>query len=185
MRNIVITALLICLAAGVASCGSKDKQETDEARAPKAEVFDNAKGPQQEDMTNTYDLKVGGKAYQVTVHRVSDTEKPALKDDFGDEFFDNRISVTIQRDEETIVQRDFSLESFESYIPAKHKGKVVLQGMAPDEGRSTQQGIVFGVSVGMPGSDEGEVLLALTLVPGSDKIDIRKDDAPEFYGHIE
>ncbi|MBP3227691.1 MAG: DUF4738 domain-containing protein [Bacteroidaceae bacterium] len=166
-----------------ASCGGKDEKNTEaQDQAPKAAVIADTKGAAKEDVTNEYTLKLGNRDYDITVHSFSDEEGGTFKDDFGDEFYGNRVSIRILRDGEVLAEREFSLESFDSYIPSKYKGKVVLQGIAPDEQKSTAAGIVFGVSIGDAGTDESRVALILTIVPGSGNIDIRKDDTPDSTG---
>lgn len=180
--NIYLFAAFLGTAMMLTACGGKADEKNEQTEAPRAAVLEDQQGAQKEDVTNTYDVKAGDRTYKVTVRRYSDTEKPALKDEFGDEFYDNRIAITIKRDTATVAEREFSLESFESYIPGKYKGKVILQGIAPDEQRSSAAGIVFGVTIGQAGTDEGQVLLVLTMVPGSGNIDIRKDDTPDSIG---
>ncbi|MBR1838925.1 MAG: DUF4738 domain-containing protein [Bacteroidaceae bacterium] len=178
----LIALLMLSATMTLSSCGSKTEEKTETPAAPRAAVIEDSEEALKEDISNTYDVKAGEKTYKVTIRRYSDTEKPSFKDEFGDEFYDNRVVVTIQRDTTTLAHREFSLESFESYIPAKYKGKVILQGIAPDEQRCTPNGIVFGVTIGEAGSDEGQVLLMLTIVPGSGDVDIRKDDTPDNIG---
>ncbi len=182
MKHYTLLIALIVTTTLFAACGGKGEDKNEKPEAPRAAVIEDTQGAQVEDVTTPYELKIGGNNYTVNVHRYSDTEKPAFKDEFGDEFYDNRIGITVRRDTTTLVQREFSLESFESYIPGKLKGKVTLQGIAPDEEKSTAQGIVFGVTIGDAGSDEGKVFLVLTIVPGSGDIDIRKDDTPDTTG---
>lgn len=179
----IIPAVLMALTLAVFNaCGSKDAAKNETLKAPRAAVIEDSKAAVKEDVTNTYDLKIGDRTYNVAIHRYSDTARETFKDEFGDEFYDNRVAITIRRDTLTVANREFSLESFDSYIPAKYKGKVILQGIACDEQKSTASGIVFGVSIGEAGTDEMRVALMLTIVPGSGDIDIRRDDTPDTIG---
>ncbi len=183
MRNSLLFTMLSLVAMSMlTACGTKEEKKTESAEAPRAAVIENSQEAQKEDVTNTYDLAIDEKTYHVVVHRYSDTEKPVFTDDFGDEFYDNQVEITVKRDTATLINRVFSLESFESYIPSKYKDKVILQGIAPDEQNSTANGIVFGVTIGPAGSEDGQVLLVITMVPGSGAIDIRKDDTPDNIG---
>ncbi len=185
-NKILLSFFIVASSTFVLGCTNKPAEEATNINEQDTTSAKLPSGPQKEELTTDYDIKAGKQNYKVTIHRFSDTQKPAIVDEFGDQFYDNRVQITICRDTVTISQHEFSLESFESYIPNKYKGKVMLQGIAPDPSRSTANGIVFGVAIGEPGSEEGDlVTLLLTVVPDNGKIDIRKDDNPEFEGHIE
>jgi len=177
-----IPAVLMGVAVTFNACGGKDREKNENPEAPRAAVIEDSKAAVKEDVTNTYDLKIGERTYHVVIHRFSDTGRGTFKDDFGDEFYDNRVAITIRRDTVKVAEREFSLESFASYIPAKQKDKVILQGIACDEQKSTASGIVFGVSIGEAGTDEMSVPLVLTIVPNSGDIDIRRDETPDTTG---
>lgn len=119
------------------------------------------------------DVKWLNAFYTVTTNRMAADSLPMLQDEIGQQYFDNRVVVTIQRSDSTVVfKKSFTKESFASYIDADFRGKGFLENVIF---QNVEDGCLkFGVAVSRPGSEDEFVPLdlyvdshnGLTIKPG-------------------
>ncbi|MCM1078028.1 MAG: DUF4738 domain-containing protein [Bacteroidales bacterium] len=132
----------------IASCNDKPEKQDIIVPAPKAEV---KKGPQQMPPTRQErDVDWLGKEYSVSVLRTADKTLPLVKDENGQEYYDNTIDVKILRTDGTeAFHKKFTKQSFASYAGnSSLVNEGVLLGIVFDKVKDGN--IVFAVSVGSP-----------------------------------
>lgn len=92
-----------------------------------------------------------GKSYEAQVVRTADETLPTVKDEQGNEYVDNRISLRITSQGRTRVERTFTKQSFSAVVNEAFMQHAILEGLVYDT--VTSQGMVFAASVSYPQSD--------------------------------
>jgi hypothetical protein len=101
----------------------------------------------------TTDVAWLGKNYQVEVHRVADDSLKMVKDENGQKFVDNRISVKVMRSDGSVFfSRSFTKAAFESYLNNDYRQTGVLEGLVYDKVEGNN--LFFAASVSHPQTDE-------------------------------
>ena len=152
MKRLFPIAAVICLLAlGTWSC--KEKKKSDDIIVAKY-VPDGPKEP----IRMTVDKRVTpvewlGKNYTITINRAPADSLPMLKDETGQEYVDNSVSVVIQRSDNTMFFRHlFTKNSFSSYVDASFRSEgclenIVFHGIEDDN-------LKFGAVVSRPGNED-------------------------------
>lgn len=130
------------------SCSEKQEQHDIIVPVPKAEV---KKGPQQmKPIKQEREVMWLGKEYTVFVLRNVDKSLPQVKDENGQEYYDNTIEVHVRRADGTdAFRRKFTKKDFSSCAGSSNIAKEGgLLGIVFD--RVEGNNLVFAVSVGSP-----------------------------------
>ena len=94
-----------------------------------------------------------GKQYKVTVHRQPGDSLSMVKDETGQKFVDNIISVSVFRaDGSKFFSRNFTKSDFLTYLDDDYIKTGILEGLVFDKAEGDF--LLFGASVGHPQSDE-------------------------------
>ena len=94
-----------------------------------------------------------GKQYKVTVHRQPADSLPMVKDETGQKFVDNVISVSVVRpDGSTFYSRTFKKSDFLSYLDDDYSKTGILEGLVFD--KADGDWLEFAASVCHPHTDE-------------------------------
>ena len=94
-----------------------------------------------------------GKNYQVDIRRVADDSLRKVKDENGQPYVDNRITLRIIRaDGSVFFNRAFTKAAFEPYLDADYRLTGILEGFVFD--KVDGDNLVFASSVCHPGTDE-------------------------------
>lgn len=151
MKQTTVLFIAICTAALVA-CGNKEKRkdiitQRVEAKAPKGPVS-------MQEYTDERDIQwVEGRKYHVAINRQPDRELPLVKDETGQEFVDNSISVAVTRQDGSVFfQRTFTKTSFDKYINDDYRKTGILEGFVFD--KVNGDWLEFAASVSHPQTDE-------------------------------
>lgn len=94
-----------------------------------------------------------GKSYTIDVIREPDESLPMLKDETGQEYVDNSLTLTITRDDNRVfLKKNFTKESFANYVDDtfRHNGyleNIVFHGIE-------NQKLKFGAVISCPGSED-------------------------------
>lgn len=158
-RNLLIASLFLALALCV-SCGKKKDDNTiiihkTEKKAPTAVL-------KVGDGTQTTDVKWLGASYKVTVTRKADTSLKVVTDDNGQRYYDNRITVRVQRMDGTdVFNKEFTKKSFEPYITKDFAEKAALYNIVYIQVDGSQ--LTFVVSIGSPNQLLSDEYLRLNL----------------------
>ncbi len=161
----------------LSACSSQNKSEKNDAQAL---MQDSAKaaGPQRmqvSDVKATFNYQ--GKEYQSSVLRQPDESLPMVKNEQGEKFVDNRITLRLTCGGKQIVDKVFTKESFASLVDAKFMQYAILEGLVYDQ--TTPQGIIYAASVCYPQSD---LYLPIRLTITSDgKISMAKEELMDDY----
>ena len=115
------------------------------------------------------------KPYTVQIDRVSDDSLKHVKDEYGQPYIDNRVSVTILRQDGSVFfKKEFTKASFSSYIDDTFRNNGILAGIQYDE--IDDNGLEFSVVVGMPDALD-DVFIPLELViDRQGAVSISRDD---------
>ena len=94
-----------------------------------------------------------GKQYKVTVHRQPADSLPMVKDETGQKFVDNIISVSVLRADGTqFFSHDFKKSDFLNYLDDDYSKTGILEGFVFD--KADGDWLVFAASVSHPQTDE-------------------------------
>lgn len=92
-----------------------------------------------------------GKEYQSVVIRQPDDNLPLVKDEQGEKFVDNRITLRLTCGGKTVVDKEFTKECFASKVDTDFLRHAILEGVVFDE--VTPQGMVYAASICYPQTD--------------------------------
>ena len=148
-KNLILALIAVpCL---LASCGQK-KQHDDiivqhtEAPKPQAPI-------RMQDYKDVKDVQWLGKQYQVEVSRTADDSLRMVKDENGQKFVDNRITLKVIRtDGSVFCTKTFTKTSFEGCLDDDYRKTGILEGFVFDKAEGNQ--LFFAASVCHPQTDE-------------------------------
>ena len=150
MNKKVIIAL-IAVPVLLASCGKK-KQHDDiivqntEAPKPQAPI-------RMQDYRQTTDVQWLGKQYQIEVVRTASDSLAMVKDEVGQEFVDNRITLKVIRQDGSIFcTKTFTKSAFTGCLDDDYRKTGILEGFVFDRAEGNQ--LFFAASVSHPQTDE-------------------------------
>ena len=144
---------ILPLAALLLLTGCSQKKKSDDIIATKPEVIKPQAPIRMQEYKQTTDVAWLGKNYQVEVHRVADDSLKMVKDENGQKFVDNRISVKVMRSDGSVFfSRSFTKAAFESYLNNDYRQTGVLEGLVYDKVEGNN--LFFAASVSHPQTDE-------------------------------
>lgn len=182
-KTLVPSALVLVVA--LTACGEEKKAENKDTAV---EQVVTKKEPliADGDMQFTDSLTLGGHRLDVTIRRYADKQLPTVKDEIDNEFYDNRVEITIVRAGEQVYNQEFAKESFASFLSAEEKGRGILVGMNVDREASSSQIVCLTAVVGAPGSDAVQKFLIKVPAAGGSPV-IARDTRiePDIYDNAE
>ena len=148
-KNLILALIAVpCL---LASCGQK-KQHDDiivqhtEAPKPQAPI-------RMQDYKDVKDVQWLGKQYQVEVSRTADDSLRMVKDENGQKFVDNRITLKVIRtDGSVFCTKTFTKAAFDGSLDDDYRKTGILEGFVFDKAEGNQ--LFFAASVCHPQTDE-------------------------------
>ncbi len=144
---------ILPLAALLLLTGCSQKKKSDDIIATKPEVVKPQAPIRMQEYKQTTDVAWLGKNYQVEVHRVADDSLKMVKDENGQKFVDNRITVKVMRaDGSVFFNRSFTKAAFEAYINNDYRQTGILEGLVYDKAEGNN--LFFAASVSHPQTDE-------------------------------
>jgi len=142
-------------------CGGKSASvQEDAAETVQAADTVGAKPLADEEWTSETEENIAGHAYRVSLKRVADKTLPAVPDEDGNDYADNRVEMSIERDGKPFFHKAFTKEAFLDFLSPADRKSLMLQGIAFDRGGA--EGLRFGAQLGLPRSDDG-VFFAVTV----------------------
>ena len=176
MNNKIIIAL-IAVPLLLASCAKK-KQSNDiivqnvETPKPQAPI-------RMQDYRQTTDVQWLGKQYQVEVSRTADDSLAMVKDELGQKFVDNRITLKIIRaDGSVFCQKTFTKAAFNDCLNDDYRKTGILEGFVFDKVDGPQ--LRFAASVCHPQTDE--YIPMIVSVSNFGEVGIRLDGSMDTTG---
>ena len=173
MNNKIIIAF-IAVPLLLASCGKK-KQSNDiivqnvETPKPQAPI-------RMQDYRQTTDVQWLGKQYQVEVARTASDSLAMVKDEIGQKFVDNRITLKVIRQDGTVFcTKTFTKAAFASCLDDDYRKTGILEGFVFDRAEGNQ--LFFAASVSHPQTDE-YIPIVVTL-SNFGEVGVSRDDTIE------
>lgn len=165
--NITCLALIAMIATG---CGGNDKQEVKTIIAKKTEE----KAPTAPIRMQEYNQQISpewnGKKVNVDIKRTADESLPMVKDENGQEFIDNTITLSVTTAEgKDIFKKTFTKTAFNQYIGEDYRKGGILEGIVFDKPSGKE--LRFAASVCLPQSDEYMPLLIYISPRGTMRIE--------------
>ena len=175
------TRLLIVMAAvALLATGCKEKKKTDDIIAPKVEAAKPSAPIRMQDYTQVKDVVWLDKPYKITIHRAPDDSLQRVKDETGQKFVDNRITLTITRSDGSVaISKTFTKSVFNSYLDDEYRQGGILEGFVFDEVDGRQ--LEFAASVSLPQTDE--YIPLEVKVDNMGNLTIERDSNMDTYGN--
>ena len=132
----------------IAACGKK--QESRNIIVSKQQVTQAPKKQEKmEDVDYNWNVDWVGSTYTVFVHRFADESLPMVEDEYGNKYYDNRVSVkVIRKDGSEFFNKTFSKTDFSSCLDDNFRRNGALLGLLFVE--AVGDDLKFGGSVGSP-----------------------------------
>ena len=156
------------------SCGKK-KQHDDiivqETETPQPQ------GPiRMQDYKDVKDIQWLGKQYQIEVTRTADDSLKLVKDETGQQFVDNRITLRVIRTDGSIFcTKTFTKSAFDGCLDDDYRKTGILEGFVFDKAEGNQ--LFFAASVCHPQTDE--YIPMVVTVSNFAEVGIAKDQQME------
>ena len=146
--------LAFVLMAGVlAVAGCKDKKQTTDIITTKVETPKPTGPIRMQPYKDSADVQWLGKNYRVVFSRTPSDSLPMVKDESGQLFVDNRISLVVRRQDGSVaISKTFTKAAFNNYLDSEYKRSGILEGFVFDEVDGSQ--LEFAASVCLPQTDE-------------------------------
>ena len=145
MRHIIFVCLVVLF---MVSCGKK--QESKNIIVQKPQAVQAAKKKEKMDPVS-YEKPIDwvGSSYTVSVYRFPDEELPMVEDEYGNKYYDNRVTVKVTRkDGSEFFNRTFTKSDFSSCVDESFRRNGALLGLVFVEAKGDD--LRFGGSVGSP-----------------------------------
>lgn len=175
MKKQLYTGLLLMAMVLISCTGNKNAANGPETRILKPDSID-AKGVQRMQVSKVdQPITFKGGEYRSFIHRVPNDSLPRVKDEQGNVFVDNTITLRLSRGNQRIFNRTFTKQSFSSLLTAEFMRNAILEGMVFD--KTTPQGFIYAVSVSYPQTDL-YIPLSVTITPDG-KMSMAKEELME------
>lgn len=147
------TIILACVAAAVAFIACKETKKSTDIIVKK-EVKKEPSAPiRMQDYNQETEADLGDSHLTCVIHRTPDDSLALVKDETGQPYVDNTISLVITRqDGSTFFRHRFTKASFDSCLDDDYRKTGILEGLVFD--RVDGQTLRFAASVSHPGTDE-------------------------------
>lgn len=166
-------------ALAVLTLGCKEKKQAEVIIATKQEAPKPTAPVKMQPYEDSRQVKWVGRTYTVEVKRRADDSLRMVKDETGQKFVDNRITVSVIRgDGSKAFHREFTKADFDAYIDNTYRHDGILEGIVFDEVDDNE--LEFAASVCIPQTDE---YIPLVLkVDNFGKVSIKLDNRLDTYG---
>jgi len=172
MKKIIFSICLASLCV-MLSCTEKKKQDVIIAQKPVVEQRNDTL--QMQSYNSDVDREWLGNPYKISVKRYVDKSLPLAKDEQGQRYYDNKISLTITRgkDGSTFFDRVFTKGDFQSMLNNEFAENGALLGLVFD--RVEGNNLIFAASVGSPDKTSDEYMPFVVTVSNFGNVGITKD----------
>ena len=172
-----LTIALLTATTLIAGC--KEKKQMQDIIAQRVEIKQPSGPVSMQPYNDTRNINWLGKTYRVEVSRTANDSLPMVKDETGQTFVDNRISVTVRRaDGSVAISKTFTKASFDAYIDAHFRQDGILEGLVFD--KADGERLEFAASVCLPQTDE-YIPLKVTI-DNFGNVSIEKDSEMDTSG---
>ncbi|MDE6354142.1 MAG: DUF4738 domain-containing protein [Prevotella sp.] len=148
----VLTAIIAGAIVSMAT-GCNGKKTDENIITKKVEKVTPSAPVRMQEYEQTKDIKWLGTSYRCEIRRIPDDSLAMVKDETGQEFVDNRITLTILRNDGSIFfSKPFTKTSFDACLDNDYRKTGILEGLVFD--RVDGSSLVFAASVSHPQTDE-------------------------------
>jgi len=173
------TYVFLALLASISLMGCKQKKQTEDIVVKKVEVPKPQAPIKMQEYHQVEDVLWLNKDYTVDIRRVADDSLTMVKDEIGQKFVDNRITVNIIRSDGSVFfHRIFTKSSFDAYLDEDYRTTGILEGIVFD--KVDGDNVIFAGSVCHPQTDE-YIPLILTVSRMGD-VSIKRDTDMDTSG---
>ena len=178
MRRLFQILMLLAGIAIVAGCGEKKKSDYIIATKPETPK---PQGPiRMQEYSQTKDIKWLDKNYQIDIRREPDDSLRMVKDENGQKYVDNRISVRVLRaDGSVFFGCSFTKAAFDAQLDNDYRRSGILESLVFDRVEGNQ--LYFAASVSLPQTDD-EYIPMIVSVSNLGEVGIRRDNSLDTYG---
>ena len=147
------TLLLALTASAVALLACKETKKSTDIIVKKVEKKAPAAPVRMQEYNQTSEATLANSHLNCVIHRQADDSLAMVKDETGQKYYDNIISLTITRDDgSTFLSRTFTKKSFDSCLDDDYRNTGILEGLVFD--KVSNGTLRFAASVSHPGTDE-------------------------------
>ena len=159
-KTITFLVISVALSAGITSC--KEKAKSDDIYIAKY-VPEGPKDPIRMGVDQRRnEVEWMGKPFSVIIKRESSDSLPMLKDETGQKYYDNRVTLTVLRSDSSVfMKKSFTKESFASYVDTDFKQEGIFENIVY-HGVEDQK-LKFGAVITRPGSEDEFVPLDMYI----------------------
>jgi hypothetical protein len=160
--------------------GCKEKKQSDEIITSRVEE-QKVTGPVRiQPYADSREVQWVGRSYNVEWKRTPDDSLRMVKDENGQSFVDNRVSIRIIRaDGSVFFEKSFTKAAFSAYLPEKYNRQGILEGLVFDEVDGNQ--LVFAASVSLPQTEDEYIPLSV-MVDNFGNVAIERDNSLDTFG---
>lgn len=145
----------------ITACSSANKgNDADNMRVVAGDIVDEHGIVRMQPWNDNDTAKMNGKVYTYAIQRVATDSLMKVKNDAGEVFVDNIITLRVSRGSEKVFSKTFTKESFSTIVDQQFMKRAILEGLVFD--KVTPQGLRFIVSVSYPQTDM-YIPVALTI----------------------
>ena len=162
--------------------GCKQKKQTEDIIVRRTEVPKPKAPIRMQEYNQVKDEKWLDREYQIDIRRVADDSLRMVKDENGQQYVDNHITLkVIRQDGSVFFSRTFTKASFNDYLDDDYRATGILEGLVFD--RVEGNNLIFAGSVSHPQTDE-YIPLVITLSNFGD-VSISRDTQMDTNGDEE
>ena len=145
--------LMALLMAGLLATSCAQKKKNDDIIVKRVETPKPTGPIRMQEYNQTKDIQWLHKDYQVEVKRMADDSLSMVKDEYGQQFVDNRITIRVLRSDGSVFfDQTFTKAAFENFLDDDYRQTGILEGLVFDKVDGQQ--LVFAASVCHPQTDE-------------------------------
>lgn len=149
IRNTWMVLAIVSLT--VAGCSEKKK--SNDLIAPRVVKVTPAEPEQMQEYRFDNDVAWIGRKYRVTIYREPSDSLPMVKDETGQKFVDNVVSLKVSRQDGSVFyNKVFTKATFREYLDDDYRQTGILEGFVFD--KADGDDLVFAASVCHPKTDE-------------------------------
>ena len=178
MKKLIYIGMLLAVMGVVACTSNKDAAKNDDTRVLLKDSID-SQGIQRMQVSKVEQtITFKGKEYKSLVQRVPSDSLSRVKNDRGEVFVDNTITLRLTQGNQQIFNKTFTKQSFSSLVSGEFMKQAILEGMVFD--KTTTQGFVYAVSVSYPQTDL-YIPVSLTITPDGKMSMVKEELMEEIY----
>lgn len=169
----------ICIVLGslvVSGCFNKGNEaKKEDTRVLMRDSIDSQGVQRMQASKNKQTVVFKGKEYQSDVQRIPNDSLPRVKNEMGDVFVDNTITLRLTQGNERIFYKTFTKRDFSSLVNEEFMKNAILEGMVFD--KVTSNGLVYAVSISYPQTD---LYFPISVtITSNGKMTMKKDELME------